>query len=92
LFDGGSNISGFVVQYWLFQAWDDYVLNNKDLDTSLTDAQTFASAYVQCAASVPPYDPAQQKYNDYIRGFTDCAVKADPRLKALLGNVGRGGN
>lgn len=85
LFDGGSNISGFVVQYWLFQAWDNYVLNDKDLDGELKDAQTYADAYIECAATIPAYDPAQMKYQDYIRYFTDCAVKADPRLKKLLG-------
>ncbi len=85
LFDGGSNISGFVVQYWLFQAWDNYVLKDKDFDTELKDAQTYADAYIECAAGIPAYDPAQMKYQDYIRNFTDCAVKADPRLKKLLG-------
>lgn len=85
LFDGGSNISGFVVQFWLFKAWDDYVLNGKDLDAGLTDAQTFADAYLGCATALPAYDPAQQKYQDYIKGYTNCAVKADPSLKALLG-------
>ncbi len=85
LFDGGSNISGFVVQFWLFQAWDNYVLNDKDLDTELKDAQIYVDAYLQCAAAIPAYDPAQLKYQDYIRNFTDCAVKADPRLKSLLG-------
>jgi ABC-type glycerol-3-phosphate transport system substrate-binding protein len=85
LFDGGSNISGFIVQYWLFQAWDDYVLKDKDLDTGLQTAQQYASGYTECAAALPAYDPKQQKYNDYLRTVLTCATKVDPRLKGLLG-------
>lgn len=85
LFDGGANIAGFVVQYWLFEAWDNYVLKNGDLDQGLRDAQVYVDAYYTCQSGLPAYDPAQQKYEDYIAGVIDCAVKADPRLKALLG-------
>ncbi len=85
LFDGGSNISGFIVQYWLFQAWDDYVLNSKDLDVGLQTAQQYASGYTECAAALPAFDPKQQKYNDYLRTVLTCATKVDPRLKGLLG-------
>ncbi len=86
LFDGGSNISGFVVEYWLFQAWDSYVLKDADLDAALSDAQTHAGAYTTCTAGLPAYDPASQKYPDYLRGLIGCAAKADGRIKALLGN------
>lgn len=85
LFDGGSNISGFIVQYWLFQAWDDYVLKGKDLDTGLQTAQQYATGYTECAAALPSFDPQQQKYTDYLRNYLNCATKADPRLKGLFG-------
>jgi ABC-type glycerol-3-phosphate transport system substrate-binding protein len=85
LFDGGSNIAGFVVQYWLFEAWDNYVLKNADLETALKDAQVYVDAYQGCQAGVPPYDPAQQTYNEYLNGILACATKADPRLSTLLG-------
>jgi ABC-type glycerol-3-phosphate transport system substrate-binding protein len=87
LFDGGSNISGFIVQYWLFQAWDDYVLKSKDLDTGLQTAQQYATGYIECAAALPPFDPQQQKYQDYLRNYLNCAIKADPRLKGLFGGL-----
>ena len=87
LFDGGSNISGFIVQYWLFQAWDDYVLKGKDLDTGLQTAQQYATGYIECAAALPPFDPQQQKYTDYLRNYLNCATKADPRLKSLFGGL-----
>jgi ABC-type glycerol-3-phosphate transport system substrate-binding protein len=86
LFDGGSDISGFVVEYWLFQAWDSYILKGADLNAALTDAQTYASAYTACTAKLPAYDPAGQKYLDYLRGLIGCAAKADGRIKAFLGN------
>jgi ABC-type glycerol-3-phosphate transport system substrate-binding protein len=85
LFDGGSNISGFIVQYWLFQAWDDYVLKDKDLDSGLQTAQQYALGYTECAGALPPFDPQQQKYTDYLRNYLNCATKADPRLKGLFG-------
>ncbi len=87
LFDGGSNISGFVVQYWLFQAWDNYVLKGQDLDSGLQDAQQYASGYLQCAAGLPAFDPKQQKYQDYLRTVLGCAVKVDPSLKSLFGGL-----
>jgi ABC-type glycerol-3-phosphate transport system substrate-binding protein len=85
LFDGSANIAGFVVQYWLFEAWDGYVLKNGNLDTLLADAQTYVDAYQTCQAGVPAFDPAQQKYEDYLQSVLACATKADPRLKSLLG-------
>lgn len=85
LFDGGSNIAGFVVQYWLFEAWDGYVLKNGDLDVLLKDAQVYVDAYQGCQAGIPAFDPAAQKYEDYINSVLQCALKADPRLKSLLG-------
>jgi ABC-type glycerol-3-phosphate transport system substrate-binding protein len=48
LFDGSANIAGFVVQYWLFEAWDNYVLKNGNLESSLADAQTYVDAYQTC--------------------------------------------
>lgn len=85
LFDGSANIAGFVVQYWLFEAWDGYVLKNGNLDTLLADAQTYVDAYQTCQAGVPAFDPAQQKYEDYLQTVLACATKADPRLKSLIG-------
>ncbi len=88
LIDGRSNVSSFLIQHWLFEAWDNYVLNGKDLSTGLTDAQNYANNYSQCTAVIPPFDPAQIKYTDYQRQFLDCAVKVDPRLSSLRGLAG----
>jgi len=86
LFDAGSNISGFIVQYWLFQAWDNYVLKGQDLDSGLQNAQDYASGYLQCSAAIPPFDPKQQSYQDYLKTVLQCAIKVDSSLKSLFGN------
>jgi ABC-type glycerol-3-phosphate transport system substrate-binding protein len=89
LFEGGRVLStGFFTQQWLFQAFDAYVLNNADLDGALKDAESYAKGYVDCAASIPPYDPTSgQLQRDYNRQFLECAAKVDPRLKDILNRV-----
>jgi len=85
LIGGFTNISSIVVEHWLFEAWDNYVLNGKDLNAGLTDAQNFANGYLQCAAVIPAYDASQGKYSDYQTKFLNCATTADPSLKARFG-------
>ncbi len=85
LIDGRSNISTFILQHWLFEAWDNYVLKDQALETGLADAQKYADGYLGCTAAIAPYDPAQIKASDYQKQFADCAVKIDPRLSALRG-------
>lgn len=85
LIDGRSSISTFILQHWLFEAWDNYVLKDQSLETGLADAQNYATGYLGCTASIAPFDPAQMKASDYQKQFADCAVKVDPRLSALRG-------
>jgi ABC-type glycerol-3-phosphate transport system substrate-binding protein len=85
LFAGGGSVTGFLLPHWLYEAFDAYVLNNGDLDTSLKDAQGYAKAFSDCTASIPPFDPSTQNMRDYNRQYADCALKADPRLKSLFG-------
>lgn len=86
LFGGGASPTGFLLQHWLFEAFDKYVLNNGDLDTALKDAETFAKGFQACAANIPPYDPSTQQLRDYNRQYAACASKVDPRLNSLFGN------
>ncbi len=81
LIGGFTNIASIAVQHWLFQAWDNYVLNGKDLNTELQDSQKFADGFLQCAAGIPAFDPAQGKYSDYQQKFLTCATTVDPALK-----------
>ena len=76
--------SGYLTQYFLYRAFDNYVLKNADLDAELAKAQTYAIAYQGCIASIPPINSSDGRavYNTQI---TACAVKIDPSLKALFG-------
>lgn len=85
LVGGFANISNLAVQHWLFQAWDDYVLNGKDLASGLSDAQGYATTFLTCFSGVPSFDPSQEKYSDYTTAILNCVIKADPRLSNLRG-------
>ncbi|MCC7451813.1 MAG: hypothetical protein IT324_30670 [Anaerolineae bacterium] len=72
-------------QMWLFQAFDQYVLDNGDLDTALQDAQQKSVVMAECVAKLPPFDPsAVGTNNDYFRQYAACAAKADPSLASMF--------
>lgn len=93
-FTKDANVSDFLLQHWLFQAFDSYVLNDGDLETALSDAQLMAQAYQTCAANLPPYDLGTIKGsgdNSSLIPYVDCAEAADPSLKPILDpQIGRG--
>lgn len=80
---GFGNLQGQALQHWLYKAWDNYVLNGKPLDTELSQAQTYATGFLQCTANVPAYDPKQGSYNTYLNAILDCAKKVDPTVGNL---------
>jgi len=85
-FGGSGNFSTYVEPLWLNKAFDNYVLENGDLDAGLAEAETFAKAYRECASVVPEMDPSQlttpEESKAYYRQYVDCAVKIDPSMKA----------
>ncbi len=67
-----------ITRYWLYQAFDQYVLHSADLKTALQNAEPITKGYLGCVANVPPFQigaglPA-------ARPFAQCAVKVDPSL------------
>jgi hypothetical protein len=84
---GNANISDFVIQFWLNRAFDNYVLNNADLNAELNDAQAYATAFQQCLAALPPASsridegPGTFGINKDIR---DCVTKADSSAADLF--------
>ncbi len=66
-----------MLEYWLFSAFDKYVLENGDLDVALQDAQTFAQAFLGCVADVP----APAEGSQPVDAFQKCAEQIDPSLK-----------
>ncbi len=84
MFDGSGSQAGFLLQHWLYEAFDTYVLHDGDLEAALKDAEGYAKAFQQCIASIPPFDPDVQSQTEYAKQFTQCAAKADQRLKTLM--------
>lgn len=85
----GLNIGGdALVLYWLFRAYDNYVLADADLQAELDEAQQFATAYLDCTAGLGTYDPAlYDGILDYIREVAACAVQIDPSTEPLFGFI-----
>jgi hypothetical protein len=84
-FAGGASPIGFLLQHWLYEAFDKYVLNGGDLEAALKDAETTSKGFQECAVNLPPLDvSSMDKARDYIKQFGDCAVKVDPKLKTLF--------
>jgi ABC-type glycerol-3-phosphate transport system substrate-binding protein len=80
-----TSTTGYITQYVLFRAFDRYVLDGKDLETELKDAETFGKSYIECASAIPAFTGStQQEQIDYYKQFTDCAIKIDPSLKPVL--------
>src|SRR5262249_13689569 len=89
MFEGGAVApTGFIMQHWLYEAFDNYVLHDADLDSALKDAENYAKTFQTCAAAIPPYDPSgTQSAQEYLKNYLDCAVKADPRLKSFAAGI-----
>lgn len=85
VYSGGESLTGFLLQYWLYQVFDKYVLQNGDLESMLKTAETNAKAFQGCAANLPPLDessPAAAR--EYYKKFGECATKIDPSLGLLF--------
>jgi ABC-type glycerol-3-phosphate transport system substrate-binding protein len=85
--------SYFLLERWLYKAFDNYVLHDADLATELETAETYAKGFVECTNLIPPYDPANEGQLAYLQQFLDCAVKVDPSTGSLFpGLAGGSGN
>ncbi len=80
----GGSPSMFLLEHWLYEAFDNYVLNNADLASGLKDAEGYAKTFQGCTANIPAFDPATQTTQDYNKQFATCATKADSRLATLF--------
>jgi len=87
-FGGASSPGNYIIQLWLYRAFDSYVLEDGDLETELAQAEQFATEYQACAATIPPNtlgaDATQMEQINYFRQFTDCAVSIDASLESLF--------
>jgi hypothetical protein len=66
------------------------VLEDADLEAELSDAQFFATTYMECINSIERIDLGTvsnmtlQEQLAYTRQFTDCAVSVDPSLESMF--------
>ncbi|MEO8608514.1 MAG: extracellular solute-binding protein [Chloroflexota bacterium] len=84
-FGGSGGFNSYVEPVWLNKAFDNYVLEDGNLESDLAEAQTMAMAYRDCASVIPDPDPDQlttpEESMAYYRQYTDCAIKIDPSMK-----------
>jgi ABC-type glycerol-3-phosphate transport system substrate-binding protein len=84
-FGGNANPTGLLLQHWLFQAFDNYVLSDGDLDTGLQKAESMSKGFQDCAVNLPPLDlTSRDSAREYIKQYGDCATKVDPSLKPIF--------
>jgi ABC-type glycerol-3-phosphate transport system substrate-binding protein len=84
----GTEPTGYLLQHWLYQAFDSYVLKNGDLDSALKDAESYSKGFQDCAKSLPPYDPSStDNAKEYFKAFGACATKIDSRLSAMFASI-----
>jgi len=84
----GGDPGSFVLNMWLNQVFDNYVLNDGDLEADLAQAQIYADGYTECVAALPPVDSASSDPGAGFQQIAECATKVDPDFTALMGGGG----
>jgi ABC-type glycerol-3-phosphate transport system substrate-binding protein len=80
-FSGGIESAGeFLTTNWLYEAFDNYVLEDADLVTELEEAQLLATGFQECIVGIPPYDPTTDDPRGYFEELAECATQVDPNL------------
>jgi len=80
--------AAFLLQYWLFGAFDTYILKGGDLGAELKAAETKTRALQACVAQLPPYDASNAaSAQAYVKQFSACALKIDPALKPYFDSI-----
>ncbi len=77
---GGALALDFIQEYWLKQAFDNYVLNGSDLDYELSQAQNTTLAYMDCVQgmTVDTSTTTQQQQGALFDQIRTCATSVDP--------------
>lgn len=75
----------FLATLWLNRAFDRYVFDDADLELELQDAQRFASEFIACSDAIPPVNPAEEEFGQYVEEVLACATDVDPTFNDLLG-------
>ena len=77
---GGAVALDFIQEYWLKQAFDNYVLNGSDLDYELSEAQNYTLAYMDCVQgmAVDTSATSQDQQRALFDQIRTCATSVDP--------------
>jgi len=82
MFQGGQSQAGFLIEHWVFQAFDNYVLKGANLETELKQADQYIKGFQECVAGLPAFDASSAtNAMEYQKQYLNCAVKVDPSLK-----------
>lgn len=81
------SIGDYLATLWLYKAFDNYVLNDGDLETELLAGQALQADFATCIEGIPVMTYAefgqdrQEEFEDYYFQFVECAVAVDPDLR-----------
>ncbi len=78
---GRGAVTTLATEYWLKQAFDNYVLYGTDLEIELMEAEQITVAYLECTAQIPTPDDAE--FSLFLE-MQQCATSVDPNF--TLGN------
>jgi hypothetical protein len=70
---------GFV-SVWLLRVMSRYLLEDANLEEELREAEEFTLAYLECVATIPPFDPTSQTTEDYVNLYRNCFIAIDPTI------------
>ncbi len=70
---------GFVLERWLYRAFDRYVLQNGDLEAELSQADQYAKAFIACVSETPPSNGGVEAIYEPIG---KCIEQVDPSINA----------
>jgi ABC-type glycerol-3-phosphate transport system substrate-binding protein len=76
----GASPANFLLQFWLNRVFDNYVLHDADLETELASAEVYVRGFLECTASIPPFDASTQNRIDNFQQYQTCATQADPTM------------
>ena len=71
----GGRVGANQVTNWLYAAFDDYVLNDADLETALAEAEIITNDYLACIANI---DTATTNNFELFQRYNECATAVDP--------------
>lgn len=86
---GGGSFTSYFETIWINQAFDNYVLEDGDLEADLNLAAENITAYRACvgdeAAPVDITSMEQDELEAYFERYTTCVVEIDPTLQDRFG-------